>query len=288
MNSSSPNVRPVKARFAAAAGRAFRKATCSTAESVPRRAIRCFAEILASSPAVRTMTSVSTPNSASTRRSMAVATAAGERFVLPRTTLPLCRCVTTSVNPASVSATRRSPIGTRLTRPRLMARRKATKITAPSSRRPSGCEVGCRRPCRPAAALGLLPLFLPAQGGEVEEVVGAAGGLEAAGVLRVRVEHTAVGLEEAAPARQLERLVRLEEVRPHGLVLGPRAVVVLVRRDRLVDRDPEVVVEIGPERRVPGDVPTLLRLPPLQLLQRRARHHGVAGVADVQVLEEAG
>src|SRR6266496_4371550 len=225
------------------------------------------------------MMSVSTPNSASTSRSMAVATAAGERFVLPRTTLPLCRCVTTSVNPVSVSATRRSPIGTRLTRPRLMARRKATKITSPSSRRPcSGREVGRCRPCRLAAALGLLPLFLSAQGGEVEEVIGAAGGLEAAGILRVRVEHTAVGLEEAAPARQLERLVRLEEVRPHGLEFDPRAVVVLARRNRLVDRDPEVVVEVGPERRVPGDAPTLLRLPPLEFRQRGARHHGVAGV----------
>src|SRR3712207_7371567 len=59
-------------------------------------------------------------------------------------------------------------------------------------------------------------------------------------------------------------------------------------RSRLVDRDAEVVVEVGAVRGVPGHVPAPRRLPALQLGQRSARDHGVAGVAAVQVLEEAG
>ena len=56
--------------------------------------------------AVRTITLVCTPNSRSTRSSSVRSTAAGERFVLTSTMLPLWRCVRTSVNPASASAGR--------------------------------------------------------------------------------------------------------------------------------------------------------------------------------------
>ena len=73
----------------------------------------------------------------------------------------------------------------------------------------------------------------------------------------------------------------------HRLELGLGPVVVRSRPDGLVDRDAEVVVEVAAVRRVPGDVPAPLRLVPLQLLQRRPRHHGVAGVAGVEVVEEA-
>src|SRR5438034_8324344 len=68
-------------------------------------------------------------------------------------------------------------------------------------------EVGRGGPCGLAASLGFLPFLLPAERGEVEEVAGAAGGLQAAGVLGVGVEHPPAGLEEAAPARHLEGLV---------------------------------------------------------------------------------
>ena len=88
---------------------------------------------------------------------------------------------------------------------------------------------------------------MAAERGEIEEVVRAAGRLEAARVLRVGVEHAPVDLEEAASARHFEWLVRVEEVLPHGLELGLGAVVVLARPDRLIDRDAEVVVEVGSE-----------------------------------------
>src|SRR5437588_632104 len=58
-----------------------------------------------------------------------------------------------------------------------------------------------------AAALGLLPVLLAAEGGEVEEVVGAARRLQAARVLRVGVEHTVVDLEEGAAAGHVVGLV---------------------------------------------------------------------------------
>src|ERR671916_782839 len=153
--------------------------------------------------------------------------------------------------------------------------------------RRSGGEVGPGRPGRVAAPLGLLPVLLAPERRQVEEVVGPTGRLQAPGVLRVGVEHPAVHLQEAAAARHLDRLVA-EVVLAAGGVLGPGAVVVHGRRHRLVDRDAEVVVEVGSVRRVPGDVPALLALPALELGQRRPRHHGVARVAGVEVLEEAG
>src|SRR5215207_9322024 len=119
------------------------------------------------------------------------------------------------------------------------------------------------------AALGLLPVLLAAEGGEVEEVVRPAGRLEPPGVLGVGVEHPPVDLQEARPARHLERLVVREEVAAPRLVLGPVAEVVPVRRDALVDRHAVVVVERATERRVPGDVPPAQGLPALQLVQRR-------------------
>src|SRR4051812_4660616 len=58
----------------------------------------------------------------------------------------------------------------------------------------SGGEVGLVRAHRVAAALGFLPVLLAAEGGEVEEVVRPACALQAARVLRVRVEHAVVDL----------------------------------------------------------------------------------------------
>src|SRR5437870_1135736 len=122
------------------------------------------------------------------------------------------------------------------------------------------------------------PLDRAAEGREVEEVVGPAGGLEPARVLRVGVEHPATGLQEAAATRHLEGLVGFEEVGAQGLELPLRPEVVLGGSDGRVDRDAEVVVEVGAERRVPGDVPSPLLLPPLELLERGTRDHRVARV----------
>ena len=71
-------------------------------------------------------------------------------------------------------------------------------------------EVGLIAAERVAAALGLLPVLLAAQGREVEEVVRAAGGLEAPRVLRVRVEDPAVDLEEAPAAGHVVGLLGVE------------------------------------------------------------------------------
>ena len=49
----------------------------------------------------------------------------------------------------------------------------------------------------------------------------------------------------------------------------------------------EVVVEVAAERRVPRERPAALALVALELVERRARHHGERGVAGVQVLEQA-
>src|SRR6185437_2583429 len=99
----------------------------------------------------------------------------------------------------------------RLCWPERARRRPATWAgTAPSAETGEGRlrrEVRRGGPCGLAASLGFLPLLLPAERGEVEEVVGAAGGLQAAGVLGVGVKHAPAGLEEAAPARHLEGLV---------------------------------------------------------------------------------
>src|SRR5262245_17454981 len=75
----------------------------------------------------------------------------------------------------------------------------------------SGGEVGLVGAEIAAPALGLLPVLLPAQGGEVEEVVRAAGRLEAPRVLGVGVEHAAVDVQETTTAGHLERLLAVEE-----------------------------------------------------------------------------
>jgi hypothetical protein len=55
-----------------------------------------------------------------------------------------------------------------------------------------------------------------------------------------------------------------------------------------VDGGTEVVAERAVVGRVPGQVPPLLGLPRLELLDRGPRHERVGGVPDVQVLEEPG
>ena len=131
--------------------------------------------IFASSSAVRTMTSMSTPNSALTTRSTPVATAVGERFVLPRTTLPLCRWVVTFVNPALVSATEVAHRDTIDAAEVDGAKERHEDHVAIVAWRRLRREVRPGQPGGLAASLGLLRLFLPAEGGEVEEVVGATG-----------------------------------------------------------------------------------------------------------------
>src|SRR5437899_1333830 len=89
--------------------------------------------------------------------------------------------------------------------------------------------------------LRLLPLLLPAEGGEVEEVVRATGGLQAPSVLRVGVEHAAIDLQEAAPAWHVVGLFGgLHALMAHRCVLVEGAEVVLVKAAGSVDRDREV------------------------------------------------
>src|SRR5215208_2092895 len=149
-------------------------------------------------------------------------------------------------------------------------------------------EVGLRGAGGFGAALRLLPLLLAAERGQVQLVVRAACHLRAAGVRGVRVEDAVVDAQEAARAGHLDRLLVLGEERGSALlVLLRRPVVVFHRRDRLVERDVEVVVEVAPVRRVPRERPTLLRFVALDLLERRAGDVGQRGVASVQVLHLA-
>src|SRR5262249_61929787 len=116
----------------------------------------------------------------------------------------------------------------------------------------------------------------------------AAQPLAAAAERRVRVEDALAVAQEAAEAGLLDRLVALEVVTGAArLVLGPGGVVVGGGRDRVVDGDAEVVVEVAAMRRVPGHVPALLGLVALELLERRARDEHERRVADVHVLEQA-
>src|SRR5215470_1325917 len=90
-------------------------------------------------------------------------------------------------------------------------------------------EVGCRGSHRLASTLRLFPFLLAPERGEIEEVVRAADRLEAARVLRIRVVHVAVELQEAAAARHVVRLLgRLHALVTHRRVLVERSVVVLV------------------------------------------------------------
>src|SRR4051794_26798794 len=127
--------------------------------------------------------------------------------------------------------------------------------------RASTSQSGGRVPESLQPALRLLPLLLSPEGGEVEEAVAAADEtVVATGVGGVGVEHVVPDAQEAAEAGTLHRLVSVDVAAGAGRpVLLGGAVVVLDRRDRLVERDVEVVVEVAVLRGVPREAPTPLR-----------------------------
>ena len=126
------------------------------------------------------------------------------------------------------------------------------------------------------SALGLLPVLLPTQRRLVEDSVGVAAGLGAAGEGGVGVEEGVTVPQEEAEARILERLLLVQRPVQRGrlgcLQLGPVAVVDLQGGLRLVDGGVEVVVEVAPEGREEGERPASLRLV--------ARHLGVGSTGD--------
>ena len=86
------------------------------------------------------------------------------------------------------------------------------------------------------ATLRLLPVLLPTEGGEIQEVVRAAGHLAATGEDGVRVEDVVAVAQEAAQAGLLDGLLAREVVAgARRLVLGLGPVVVLRWGDGLVD-----------------------------------------------------
>jgi hypothetical protein len=96
--------------------------------------------------------------------------------------------------------------------------------------------------------------------------------------------------QEAADAGHLDRLLGLQH--PPRAATGGRdlvaaAVVDLERRDGLVDRGVEVVVEVAAERRVPREVPALAHPVVVELRERCARDGRERRVADVQMLDQA-
>src|SRR5215208_2865092 len=125
----------------------------------------------------------------------------------------------------------------------------------------SGCEVGLVPPDALGAPGRLLPVLLPSEGGEVEEVVGTAGALEPARVNRVRAVHGAVHLEKAVEAGHVVGLVgSLHRFMAEGGVLVQGAVVELVVTARRVDGGTELVAEVSVVGGVPRDRPPPRRL----------------------------
>src|SRR5216683_6796248 len=121
--------------------------------------------------------------------------------------------------------------------------------------------------------------FLTAERREIEQVVGVEQQVEAALVGRVRMEQAiAVPEEDAQP-------LPLAFARPAFGLGGDRRVV--VHRMRLVERHPEVVIEVGPEGRQPRKRPTHALLEGFDLFEWRARDHGECGVARGEVHEAA-
>src|SRR5258708_10510511 len=121
--------------------------------------------------------------------------------------------------------------------------------------------------------------FLTAERREIEQVVGVEQRVEAALVGRVRVEQAiAVPEEDAQP-------FPLAFVRPACGLGGDRRVV--VARMRLVESHPEVVIEVGPERRHPRKGPAHALLEGFDLVEGRARDHGECGVARGEMHEAA-
>src|SRR6185312_12401646 len=117
-----------------------------------------------------------------------------------------------------------------------------TTLARPARACRAGASVGERRvrpvqPGRPSP--GFLPVFLPAQRGQVKQRVGAAEAVGAARVGRVGVEDVVAVAQEAAEAGHLCR----GGVAADDLRLGPE--VVLQLRSRPVQGGLEVVVEVA-------------------------------------------
>src|ERR1700729_387687 len=136
---------------------------------------------------------------------------------------------------------------------------------------------------RTVAAPGwLLPVFLPAAGGQIEPLVGAVDHVGAPRVAGVDVEDAVAAAQEGTEAVYLAGPplpVRSE------LIKVP--VVVLDRGHGRVEGDVEVVVKIAAERGVPGHGPAHPLPERLELGQRRPADHGQRGVPGVQVGEVA-
>jgi hypothetical protein len=113
------------------------------------------------------------------------------------------------------------------------------------------------------------PVFpRPAERRQVEGAVRAEEYVEGALVRRVRVEDVAAVAKEDGEARWLT--LRLDTARG------------------FVQRDAEVIDEVAPERREPGEGPPQAPLARLDLRDRRAGDGGEGGVARGEVNDPAG
>src|SRR5262245_50100295 len=132
----------------------------------------------------------------------------------------------------------------------------------------------------PNPSLGALTFLLPAERGEIEEIVRVEGEIEAALVRGVRVEHLIAFAKEDAQARQLP--FREPDLPAREQVLRG-GVVVLVLALLRVEGDPEVVVEVVAERGEPREVPSHALPERLDLLKGRAGDGREGRVARAQV-----
>src|SRR5262245_23265831 len=160
---------------------------------------------------------------------------------------------------------------------RTLARRPSVaRCTVPRLRRPPprlGSAPVVLVVAAPPRVGGFEPLLVPPPRGEVEEVVGPHQSLDATGVGGVRVVNGAVLEREDTHALPL----RL------GLVDVPVVVIGAVSTLLLGEGDPEVVVEVAPERGNPRESPAHLPLVALEVLQRGDRRTNESDVVAVQV-----
>ena len=130
-------------------------------------------------------------------------------------------------------------------------------------------EVGLVGARELGAALGLLPVLLAAEGGEVEE------GSRSRRSTRRRGRKSEYVWKTRSPSRRKQLVPGMSNGGSDSShAPGAVAVVVLDRLHSGVERDVEVVVEVAAVRRVPGERPALLGLVALDLLERGARDVG--------------
>src|SRR5665213_2569046 len=155
----------------------------------------------------------------------------------------------------------------------------------PPSEGGSGREVGDVRASFGRASLWFLPLLLAAEGGQIEEVIGAAQHLSATRVHRVGMEDDITITEEHAVAGLLGRSLS-EPTHVDLLELVERPVVPHHRGHRCVDGYVEVVIEIASQRRVPRKDPTLGLYVPLDLVQGSTGDHHEGRISGVEMVQE--